>query len=147
MRGGGRHAVSWCSGWSRVSGCCCCSVSLVGLRGCGSCDCAVLCLSRPVVVPGVGETGSARLQIGGSDVNTVTTFSRYVSAEGKARMIAEDHAGELVTVREYDGTTATVEVRGVSYSPDGEALLVVYDRDSARSEFFLAETIASVETR
>lgn len=76
-------------------------------------------------------------------MNTLMTFSRFVSAAGKASMIANDFAGDMVTVTEYDGSVHRCTVLGTSETPDGDPLLKVVDKHGMPGHFF-AETIASV---
>jgi hypothetical protein len=68
------------------------------------------------------------------------SFSRYVSAAGKAELLYSYRAGEEVTITDIHGSTLTGYLTGTGQTPDGEALIYLND-----TEHVFAADIAYVE--
>lgn len=69
-------------------------------------------------------------------------FSSFVSAGGKAEMVWESFANDLVVLTDRDGHEYRCHVDGVSNTPDGEPLIVV-TADGQR-EYVFANDVVSV---
>ena len=76
----------------------------------------------------------------------ITAFNNYVSAQGKADMVVNDYAGDLVELTDRYGDIHVCYIHSVSATPDNEPLVVVELRGSEGLSHVFADDIVKVNT-
>ena len=77
-----------------------------------------------------------------------TTFNKFVSAQGRADMVMENHGWDLVKLTDVYGDVHTCYIRSTSMTPDDEPLVVIEPKPATKDGlgYMFASDIVQVET-